>query len=223
MKDYDFAVGGITANKTYLWVSVFKLHELTRMSYFIIRNAQIVSELLTRTDSGKFLDHIKFRLQTMKTESLKMITRMKFSYSFKDEKSSVCKTDLQDKCDTITHWGSSIRPSGIQNILLTTQSARKFQVAKIRFQEKFNNPFQKKNANQNYHAEILFLKVRAYLRWSVFPRKQSDLSMQESSFSLAQCYLCTFVCVRLFVLGSPNQFICMLVMFFNRICLAGTI
>ena len=30
----------------------------------------------------------------MKTESLKMITRMKFSYSFKDEKSSVCKTDL---------------------------------------------------------------------------------------------------------------------------------
>ena len=76
----------------------------------------------------------------MKTESLKMITRMKFSYSFKDEKSFVCKTDLQDKCDTITHWGSSVRPSGIQNILLTTQSAPKFQVAKIRF----NNPFQKK-------------------------------------------------------------------------------
>ena len=39
MKDYDMAVGGIAANKTYLWVSVFKLHELTRMSYFIIRNA----------------------------------------------------------------------------------------------------------------------------------------------------------------------------------------
>ena len=36
----------------------------------------------------------------MKTESLKMITRMKFPYSFKDEKSSVYKTDLQDKCDT---------------------------------------------------------------------------------------------------------------------------
>ena len=80
----------------------------------------------------------------MKTESLKMITRMKFSYSFKDEKSSVCKTDLQDKCDTITHWGSSIPPSGIQNILLTTQSAPKFEVAKIRFQENFNNPFKKK-------------------------------------------------------------------------------
>ena len=80
----------------------------------------------------------------MKTESLRMITRMKFSYSFKDEKSSVCKTDLQDKCDIITHWGSSIPPSGIQNILLTTQSAPKFQVAKIWFQEKFNNPFTKK-------------------------------------------------------------------------------
>ena len=39
MTDYDMAVGGITANKTYLWVSVFKLYELTRMSYFIIRNA----------------------------------------------------------------------------------------------------------------------------------------------------------------------------------------
>ena len=36
MKDYDMAVGGITANKTYLWVSVFKLLELTRI--FIIRN-----------------------------------------------------------------------------------------------------------------------------------------------------------------------------------------
>ena len=69
---------------------------------------------------------------------------MKFSYSFQDEKSSVCKTDLQDKCDIITYWGSSIPPSGIQNILLTTQSAPKFQVAKIRFQEKFNNPFTKK-------------------------------------------------------------------------------
>lgn len=80
----------------------------------------------------------------MKTESLKMITRMKFPYSFKDEKSSVYKTDLQDKCDTITHWGSFLAPNGIQNILLTTQSAPKFQVAKIRFQEKFNNPFTKK-------------------------------------------------------------------------------
>ena len=69
---------------------------------------------------------------------------MKFSYSFKDEKSSVYKTDLQDKCDTITHCGSSIQPSGIQNILLTTQSAPKFQVAKIRFQKKFNNSFTKK-------------------------------------------------------------------------------
>ena len=46
----------------------------------------------------------------MKTESLKMITRMKFPYSFKDEKSSVYKTDLQDKCDTITHWGSFLAP-----------------------------------------------------------------------------------------------------------------
>jgi len=55
-----------------------------------------------------------------------------------------CKTDLQDKCDTITYCGSSIPPSGIQNILLTTQSAPKFQVAKIRFQEKFNNPFKEK-------------------------------------------------------------------------------
>ena len=27
MKNYDMAVGGVTANKTYLWVSVFKLHE----------------------------------------------------------------------------------------------------------------------------------------------------------------------------------------------------
>lgn len=49
----------------------------------------------------------------MKTESLKMITRMKFPYSFKDEKSSVYKTDLQDKSDTITHWGSFLAPQWV--------------------------------------------------------------------------------------------------------------
>ena len=34
MKDYDIAVGGFTANKTYLWVSTY---ELIKISWFIIR------------------------------------------------------------------------------------------------------------------------------------------------------------------------------------------
>lgn len=80
----------------------------------------------------------------MKTESLKMITRMKFPYSFKDERSSVYKTDLQDKCDTITHWGSFLAPQWNSKYLANNPISSKFQVAKIRFQEKFNNPFTKK-------------------------------------------------------------------------------
>lgn len=80
----------------------------------------------------------------MKTESLKMITRMKFPYSFKDEKSSVYKTDLQDKCDTITHWGSFLTPQWNSKYLANNPISSEFQVAKIRFQENSITHLQKK-------------------------------------------------------------------------------
>lgn len=80
----------------------------------------------------------------MKTESLKMITRMKFPYSFKDEKSSVYKTDLQDKCDTITHWGSFLAPQWNSKYLAINPISSQISGGKNKISGKFNNPFTKK-------------------------------------------------------------------------------
>ena len=149
----------------------------------------------------------------MKTESLKMITRMKFPYSFKDEKSSVYKTDLQDKCDTITHWGSFLAPQWNSKYLANNPISSKFQVAKIRFQENSITHLQKKCKSKLSRWNLVVKGKGLSSVISVSKETRWPLNARELIGSLAQCYLCTFVCLRLFVFGSPNQFICMLVMF----------